>query len=164
MKVISIHSFRVAFRVFHYIIRKSNSLRIRECFYFCDSLSISGDITYRNYEFSKHVLLKSHIYITVSKKKWKWFRYTILELISGFFIISFERAILCAYGDVFIFVIASVFPEILRIEQMSNGPRRAGQLFKVFFQIYHFKIIFWQTLLTLFDSPIILVYVGLFIF
>ena len=60
----------------------------------------------------------------------------------GSIMVSSERTVFSASGYVLVFVVAAVLPEILLIEQMSNGPRRAGQLFKVFFQIYHFKIKF----------------------
>ena len=96
-----------------------------------------------------YVLYYDHfaLFYRVSKKKWKGFRYTILELLSGLFMVSFERTILCASRDVFVFVVAVVLPEILLIDQMSNHARRATQLVSSFMEKYQTWDLIWRMLL-----------------
>ena len=45
---------------------------------------------------------------------------------------SFDRIILCASGDVLVFVVAAVLSEILIVEPMSTPARRATQFVSSF--------------------------------
>ena len=48
--------------------------------------------------------------------------------------VSFKRTILCASGDVLVFVVAAVLSEILIVEPTSTPARRATQLVSSFFE------------------------------